>query len=420
MEGGNAVSIGPRISNGCGVRRRGSVCRGKLRQSLYDGGVSPTGGTGGGGAVLHRSRNSNDRWRAFAVSAAIVVLLLPMAAYAQAPPAAGGMTLLQAIQASVAGWAGPMRTAAQELLGALGVISLVFAVGWAYMNGDGITGIFAVTLRMVIWLGLVAFIIQGFPAFGNAVVASFQQLGQQAGAVPSSPTDIMGVGTDIGVRIMAKASILHPAAAAALMIAAAFAACCFYLVAALMLLAIAKAYVVIAASTVFLGFAGHEFTMPAARGVFFAVVGAGARVMTIQLLAGIGATMVRAWMGDATALDDAGMFTMMGLALVYVVIIFSIPAAVEGIANGHGGHSRAGPSDAVRAIGQTVSVGSSVTSATLQLSSRIGSAGSAAMGLLTGSSNNGGSTLSSGGGASASGSAGSRMAPQGARFTRSP
>ena len=212
-----------------------------------------------------------------------------------------------------------MRTAAQELLGALGVISLVFAVGWAYMNGDGITGIFAVTLRMVIWLGLVAFIIQGFPAFGNAVVASFQQLGQQAGAVPSSPTDIMGVGTDIGVRIMAKASILHPAAAAALMIAAAFAACCFYLVAALMLLAIAKAYVVIAASTVFLGFAGHEFTMPAARGVFFAVVGAGARVMTIQLLAGIGATMVRAWMGDATALDDAGMFTMMGLALVYVV-----------------------------------------------------------------------------------------------------
>ena len=66
------------------------------------------------------------------------VLLLPIAAYAQAPPAVGGMTLLQAIQASVAGWAGPMRTAAQELLGALGVISLVFAVGCAYMNGDGV------------------------------------------------------------------------------------------------------------------------------------------------------------------------------------------------------------------------------------------------------------------------------------------
>jgi type IV secretion system protein TrbL len=250
------------------------------------------------------------------------------------------------------------------------------------------------------------------------VVASFQQLGQQAGAVPSSPTDIMGVGTDIGVRIMAKASILHPAAATALMIAAAFAACSFYLVAALMLLAIAKAYVVIAASTVFLGFAGHEFTMPAARGVFFAVVGAGARVMTIQLLAGIGATLIRTWMGDATALDDAGMFTMMGLALVYVVIIFSIPSAVEGIANGHGGHSRAGPGEAVRTLGQSVSVGSSVTSATLQLSSRIGSAGSAAMGLLTG--NSGGNTPSSGGASTGSGSAGGRMAPQGARFTRSP
>jgi type IV secretion system protein TrbL len=346
-----------------------------------------------------------------------------MAAYAQAPPAAGGMTLLQAIQASVAGWAGPMRTAAQELLGALGVISLVFAVGWAYMNGDGITGIFAVTLRMVIWLGLVAFIIQGFPAFGNAAVASFQQLGQQAGAVPSSPTDIMGVGTDIGVRIMAKASILHPAAAAALMIAAAFAACCFYLVAALMLLAIAKAYVVIAASTVFLGFAGHEFTMPAARGVFFAVVGAGARVMTIQLLAGIGATMVRAWMGDATALDDAGMFTMMGLALVYVVIIFSVPSAVEGIANGHGGHSRAGPGEAVRAIGQTIAVGGGVSRAALQLSSSIGSAGSSMMAMLPSSGgSSGGASPSSGGGGggSASSGAGSRMAPQSARFSRSP
>jgi type IV secretion system protein TrbL len=277
---------------------------------------------------------------------------------------------------------------------------------------------------MIIWLGLVTFIIQGFPGFGNAVVSSFQQLAQQAGSVPSSPTDVMNMGTNIGTSIMKMGSILHPATAAGIIIAASFAACAFYVVAALMLLSLAKAYVVIAIATLFLGFAGHDFTMPIARGVLHAVVSAGARLFTIQLLAGIGATLIRGWMGQTTALDDASMLTTIGLAIVYVIIVFSVPAAVESMANGHGGHARVGPGEMMRVIAQNTAMLASVSRGVNNLAS----AGASMMSALPGRGGGGSSATpppmiggSSGTSTATASAAGQRMRPQNASFSpRSP
>jgi P-type conjugative transfer protein TrbL len=336
-------------------------------------------------AILLRPRAANDRWSALVFQVALVALVLaPTEAYAQAVPAGAGMTLIQAIQASVAGWAGPMRTVAQDILAGLGVISLVYSVGFTTLNGGGMTDVMGVVVRTVAWLGLVAFIIQGFPAFGNAVIASFQQLAQQAGAVPSSPTDVMAMGTDVGIRIMKSGSILHPLVAGSLIIAAAFAAIGFYIAAALMLFSLAKAYVVVAMGTVFIGFAGHEFTMPHARGVLSATLGAGARLMSIQLLAGIGATLVRGWIGETTVFDDASVITTIGLAVIYAVIIFMVPAAVEGMANGHGGHGRSGPGEMMRVLAQNTAAMTSMSRAL----SNLGSAGQSMMNALPGRSSN--------------------------------
>jgi hypothetical protein len=98
-------------------------------------------------------------------------------------------------------------------------------------------------------------------------------------------------------------------------------------------------------------------------------------------------------------------------------LVWSVPAAAEHLFHGTG-HGTASLGHAMRATGQMVmaatSVGSAIGSAGSSMMSATPSGGGGARGSLPPPS------ASAGGGASAASGAGARMAPQGARFTRSP
>jgi type IV secretion system protein TrbL len=348
---------------------------------------------------------------------AMVLLLVPSLAHAQVTPADTD-TVLQALTTATAQWAGPLQTAATELLGGLAVITFVLSVGYSFLQGGDVVDMLAVALRQAIYFGFWQFVINSWPTFGHAIIASFQLAANQAGAIPSSPAAVVATGSDIAQRIMTMGSFWHPEQSAVLIIAAVAEAGALFFAAALMVVSLAKAYIVIGSGTLFLGFSGSPYTLDIAQNVFRMTIASGGRLFAIQLLAGLGATILNTWMGQTTALTPNGMWTIIGLSIIYAVVVFSIPASIEHMAGGTG-HAHVGPGAMMRAIAGTVIAGRSLATAGSSMMAGLSGLGSAHYS-TTGRGVSGalpppGNTA--GGAGSAASGAGTRMQPPGARYT---
>jgi type IV secretion system protein TrbL len=354
---------------------------------------------------------------------ALFLLLLPTAVFAQATPAQTD-TILTALQAAANTWNGPLTTIATELFAGLAVISFTLAVGYNQMMGDGIQGIFAISIRLVVYFGFWSFLLRNWGAtFGRAIIASFQIAAERAGGVAMSPASVLAQGGNAAMHTWEGMSLVHPGPAVGLAVVGIAIFVMFAITAALMLLSLAKAFVTVAIGSLLLGFAGHEQTAGAAHRAVWMTIGAGMRLFMIELIAGLGATILQTLAGAQTAMTQDNMWGVLGLGIVYLILVFSLPSMAEHMAGG-GGHARVGPAELIRTTSQT-------TSMMMSAGSGVGTIASAGASMLSGlrggggGSGSGGSlpppTTSSGsGGATAASSAGARMAPQGARFTRSP
>jgi type IV secretion system protein TrbL len=350
---------------------------------------------------------------------ALLILLMPVAAHAQQVPTAQGVNILTALQAATNTWIGPLVTISTELLGGLAVITFVLAVGFSFLQQGDVVDMLAIALRMVIYFGFWQFMISNWPTFGHAIIASFQTAASRAGAIPSSPTDVINMGINLGMHMLSQTSGLHPIDSAELIVVAFLIVGMYCFVAALMLLSLAKAYIVIAAGALFLGFAGSFHTLDIAMNVPRMTIAAGGRLFAIQLIASVGATILRTWAGESTALNEQGMLAVFGLSVVYVVLVFSIPASIEHMAGGTG-HAHAGPGALFRAAVGAVSAGNSVAAAARSILGGGGSGGGGGSSLP--SRSGGGVALpppgnTAGGASAATSGAGTRMQPPGARYT---
>jgi P-type conjugative transfer protein TrbL len=347
-----------------------------------------------------------------AVVLAATLLLVPSLASAQVTPTQVG-GILTGFQAVTQGWNNTLIPIAEELFFGLALISFVLTTGFGLLQGGSPMDLLAALLRQIILLGFWSFILEGWPTFGHAIIASFQDAAQQAGAMPMSPADVVSAGSDIGNRIMNMAPWYDVPSKMLLIFPASFAAVGYYLAAAQMLLTLAKAIMVISLGTLLLGFAGCHFTDYIARHVIGATVAIGARLFAVQMLTALGATIIQTVIGNATAISGLGMWTIIGMSVVYAIIMWGIPAMVENMAGG-GGHGHVGPGMLVRAIGTTLSVASGVGGVAMAGYSAIAAADSKSPGLLPGS----GGTASlppsgEAGGAGGAAPAGARMHPPG-------
>jgi P-type conjugative transfer protein TrbL len=333
-----------------------------------------------------------------------VVLLLPVVAMAQAAQGDSG-AIIAAVRAVTATWAGPLTTISSDLFGALILVSFVMSIGFAYAQGEGLAMYLAIAIRFVVFAGAWLFVLQNWASgfnFGSAIIRSFQTAATNAGVVPSSPADVIGYGVSLGEKIIAQSKWLEPGRDLWLMIAAIIVGACFFIAAAVMVFTLAKAYIVIAQGALAMGFAGSEFTGHIARGVVFQSIGAGARLFAVEMMTSMLSTIVQRWLGESTALDQTGDWTVLGLAVVYVVLVFSIPSAVEH-AFGGSGSGRAGPGELIKTGSTTLSLAMGT--------GLIGGGGSGGGAALPGGARLALPAPSSGGGAAAA-SAGMSMRPR--------
>jgi type IV secretion system protein TrbL len=374
--------------------------------------------------------------------AIILILLLPHAAHAQAANMGQADAILRALQAASNGWNGPATRIGTDILGGLAVITFILSVGFATMTEGSVNpiAIGALLIRHTIYFGFWTWLLHGWGGtFGHAIIESFQTAAQQMGGPPMTPVATMQQGGDLAAGMWQQTSLLRPGAAVGLSLSAIAVFILFAITAALMLLSLGKAFVTVGIGALFMGFSGFPETKGLAMNAVFMTIGAGARLFMIELIAGLGANILKSMSGQNTVLGQDNIWGVLGLGIVMIILMFSLPSMAEHMGGGTG-HARVGPGELMRTLQAAAATASSAAGAAAAVGGKLGSIGSSMMSMLPssggGSSSTGlpapsistgsnasvanaGSAASSSSG-SGSSSGGSRMQPSNARFSRNP
>jgi len=254
--------------------------------------------------------------------------------------------LVQAFQANAASWQAVLKADAIDLFWLLVAIDFVFTAIRLVFRGADFSEWLGEVVQQILYIGFFYALLTNSATWATAIVDSMRQAANQAsaaggGSINLSPADVFGIGVNIGQSVMGKISIFTPGASAGLIIAGVVIVCCFAVIAAWMILALVESYIVISAGVLFMGFGGSRWTKDIAITIIRYALSVGTKLFVMQLLVGIGESMMVNWLTQFTNVDATTLCVMIGCSIVMVALVMVLPALVQGLMNGasvgHGG-----------------------------------------------------------------------------------
>ena len=339
------------------------------------------------------------------VGVAIVVLVLVVAAEpALAQDGSVLNTLENQVVTAAKGWETTIMNAARSLFWILAGIEVGIAAVWLAINAASLDAWFAELVRRILFIGLLAFILDQGPTVAKAVVDSLFQIG--AGGGSASPANVFNAGLTVASKMSEKISFglfqdnaLALAAALAMIVSV----IAFSLVAAIFVSVLIEMYVGLMAGMIMLGLGGSSFTKDFAVRYLVYAFSVGMKLMSLVMIAKIGSDVLIGLAND-TAVGDQYQtaLAIAGLAVVVFVISMYVPNIIQGVVQGA---SVTGGMEAIRhgsqaasfaAGGTALAWGGARAGASAYSAARAGGAsfGSAAVAGLRGAASAGGAVAS--------------------------
>jgi type IV secretion system protein TrbL len=326
-----------------------------------------------------------------AVAALGLVAFAPQLA-AQTPPPVGQLD--QIVQNFITGsqaWQANIATGANRLFYLLAVIDITWMGINLALKGDGIQAFVAELVRRIFFISFYLALVQYGQSWATLVVNSFQQTGAQAvtdsqltssamAGIPVtsalSPSGVMELGIQYSLAILAAA----PSGITSLFVAIQF---CFVAtvvcvgfgaIACRMVVVLAEMYVILSGGVIMLGFGGSRWTKDYATNYMRFAVAVGLKLMFVQLTVALSTSFISSLFFGVGSVSMAGAFSLLASIGVCAVLVWVLPASVEGFLRGnsgaHGGEAFA--------IGASTAV--TMTSLLMPAISRIAAASAAANG----------------------------------------
>lgn len=242
--------------------------------------------------------------------------------------------LIAAFKTQATGWQADLQSFALETFGILALIEIALAAFRLSMKAPDFSEIIAEIVNQMLFLGFFLFALKNSMSWGELIINSFRRAAFQAGGIGISPTDVFSVGVDLAMRIIHQMGFWHPGADAGLMIAGVVVIIAFALIAAEMILALIESYIIIGLGVLFMAFGGSRFTKDLAISTIRYTVSVGAKLFAMQMLVSIGNRMAQGWIGQFKTVNSASLCIMIGCAIVLLVLVSSIPRAIQGLVNG--------------------------------------------------------------------------------------
>lgn len=272
--------------------------------------------------------------------------------------------LLDLVKNSALTWDAKLRVYAIRVFWLLATIQLVWTFFPLVFKQADFGEIVGELIRFIMVIGFFYALLLFSADWAEAVVNSFRQAGASAAGLGSTgirPGDVFATAVDLANTI-GNVETWNPLTAVLLSLAALVVLLCFAFIAAFMGLTIIESYIVINASTLFMGFGASQWTREYALAIVRYAVSVGAKLFVLTLIVGLISDSSKGWAAAYNAdADDASMWTMVGLSLACAYLAKTIPEIVAAMISG----SSAGGGSSLGGMTATAIAGAAAAAATI-------------------------------------------------------
>lgn len=260
--------------------------------------------------------------------------------------AAGSLdTITELFKNGASAWESTLAGYAMGLFGLLVAIEVTFTLIKLALKGADMTEFGSELINRMMFVGFFSWLLSNSSTFARAIIDSLRQAGNSASAAGGgtagiAPSDLFDAGVNMASAIFSAMdfSLSGVGQYLALCIAGLVICACFALIAAFMIVALVESYIVVSAGVILMGFGGSRWTKDFAVKTLTYAVSVGAKLFVLQLIAGLGETIVKsqaAQMQAGSAVSSpADVLVLLGFAVVMLALVKTIPDAVQGLING--------------------------------------------------------------------------------------
>lgn len=250
--------------------------------------------------------------------------------------------ITQQYQNATQGWYSYLFPLANHVFASLSIIELAWSGIWWAVEKNDISSLWAEFLKKIVVIGFFYTLLLHAHEWVPAVIKSFLIAGSGAAGIKTlDPSSIFLQGVHLAHAIIeplydknlltSGLSLLMGYTTALVVIIS------YAIIAGELVVSLIESYLIVGAGILFLGFSSSRWTSQFSISYLRYSVSIGAKLFMLYLIIGVGANLSNAWtieLQRATATDFAIPLEVMGAALVFVFVAWSIPHKAESLLSG--------------------------------------------------------------------------------------
>lgn len=264
------------------------------------------------------------------------------------------------------------------------LIEFIYTASQLIFSGSDLGAFGKYLMSRIFIMGLAVLLFNSGDWVSLAIRASLDQVAQNLGGVEPNPANIIETGIELSAGLADEVSWWNAGKAIPILIAGIILSIVFAMIAANMVVVLAEVYILTTVGAFLLGFMGAAITRDYAIGYFRYTIAVSFKLLIMQLIVGIGITIMNGWVtglagGDVTG---SGLFTLVGTAVVFATLTRTLPDAARDLINGTSSGTFGGVGGAVSQMSMTANsmkqAAGSMQSTAVNMTKTAGSMGMAA------------------------------------------
>jgi type IV secretion system protein TrbL len=244
-------------------------------------------------------------------------------------------------QSKASAWESVLSNYALRLFWSLAAIEVTWSAIKLALKGADLSEFLAELFNRILYIGFFLTLLMNSSTWSTAIIDSFRQAGSDASVAAGgvggiAPSNVLDAGWLILKQVVASMTIWNPGDTVLIALAAILILIAFALMTAFLIVALVESYLVISSGILLMGFGGSQWTNQFAINTIRYAVSVGAKLFMVQLVIGLGQSMLQDWttqMQTGTfSIDDVMMIA--AASLVFLAVTKVIPEMVQGLING--------------------------------------------------------------------------------------
>ncbi len=241
-------------------------------------------------------------------------------------------------------WVKEIESAALWLFWTLACISMVWTFGMQALKRAEIGDFFAEFVRFLLFTGFYLWLLKNGPEYGKTIIDSLQQLGNKAGGVSASSSEIVDLGIEILVRAVEDFKFSKLGTSLASFFVSIIALIILAVIAVNKMLLIISSWILLYAGVFILGFGGSKWTSEMALNYYRTILGIAIQIFAMTLLLSIGVKFITSFAADLknNGVTIEQLATILVACIALLMLTTKVPPMLAGLVPGGSGASGIG------------------------------------------------------------------------------